>query len=490
MGHLGLGLRLGMVRARPAEAAPLLPLLSAGPNVAGSAPEGGVLVSDESDSWTIGVAAASVLAREYRFLLDGAVAAGPGTSASVAVPAGSGGRFYRFEIRVTVAEGGGARSAWTAIAAGTVAEALTLNQTADGELELDDTDGTITVTITSPSWYAHYDAGNGAGVFNFDSGALATGPVNLVPPQIIDDGTPAEGEALTLIPGLWIYDPDAGGLGAPSYQWQADGAGNGTFASIPGADSGSYTLSPGESGDDVRVLESLSDNGGSRTVSSAAVSVAAPAATFMVAYAGGTQLPAPAGNPTTGIVSIGAADANRWVVLVVRTIQNAAGAPAMNAVTVGGVPCTTLVQPTFQSRFSGIFIANAKITTGAETSFSLDWLITPDAGAFVRVDAYTILASKAPTLVNATNDGGSGFIDLAVQAGDAVIASVVFKNGIDPSGGWAGVTHRHSLTFGTGILADDWGSLADDLYITAPSTLRVSNNQTGTLVGALLKETP
>ena len=132
----------------------------------------------------------------------------------------------------------------------------------DAELEINGATGTVTITVTSPAVYATYDAGNGAGVFIFDSAGLATGPVNLVPPQVIDDGTPAEGETLTLTPGLWVYQPDNGGLGSASYQWQRDGA------DIPGATSASYTLVSADTGADISVEETLADNGGSRTVNS------------------------------------------------------------------------------------------------------------------------------------------------------------------------------------------------------------------------------
>jgi hypothetical protein len=66
-----------------------------------------------------------------------------------------------------------------------------------------------------------------------------------------------------------------GGLGAASYQWQADDSGDANFANLSGATSSTYTLTSNEAGDDVRVQETLADNGGSRTVSSVAVSIEA-----------------------------------------------------------------------------------------------------------------------------------------------------------------------------------------------------------------------
>jgi hypothetical protein len=229
------------------------------------------------------------MARAYRLVLDGSVAVGPQSAASITIPAGTGGQSYSYELRVTVSEGGGAQSAWTPLATGTVSDALELSQTADGEVEMDNATGTVTVTITSPSWYATYDAGNGPGVFTFDSADLASGPVNLVPPLIEratdadSSGTTNAGDTVgigdpasdTSYPGLWVYDPDVGGLGAASYQWQADAGGDGNFANLSGSTSSTYTLTSGEAGDDVRVQETLADNGGSRTVSSVAISVEA-----------------------------------------------------------------------------------------------------------------------------------------------------------------------------------------------------------------------
>lgn len=151
---------------------------------------------------------------------------------------------------------------------------LTENLT-DAELEINGATGAVTITMTSPAIYATYNAGNGPGVFTFSGADLASGPVNLVPPQVIDDGTPAEGETLTLTPGLWVYEPDNGGLESANYQWQRNGV------DIAGATAASYTLVSADAGTDVRVRESLSDNAGSATSSSAAVSAAAGSGTIV-----------------------------------------------------------------------------------------------------------------------------------------------------------------------------------------------------------------
>lgn len=129
----------------------------------------------------------------------------------------------------------------------TVETPFELTTTADGEIELDGATGVVTVTVTSPSWYANYDAGNGPGVFTFDSADLANGPVNLVPPKVavLNDadasGTLTVGDTVGIAdppnddsyPGLWVYDP-ANGTPTVTYQWQQDNQGDGNFTDLAG----------------------------------------------------------------------------------------------------------------------------------------------------------------------------------------------------------------------------------------------------------------
>jgi hypothetical protein len=78
------------------------------------------------------------------------------------------------------------------------------------------------------------------------SQSAAAAPINLVAPSI--SGTEKVGQVLTADPGEW-----AGALSL-TYQWQADTAGNGTFANISGATSQTYVLAAGQEGDDVIVV--------------------------------------------------------------------------------------------------------------------------------------------------------------------------------------------------------------------------------------------
>lgn len=280
MESLGLGLGIGNVPAAASLPVPLAPpALATPPLVSGDGSELSTLSSDASDTWTYDGSMATVTAREYRLVLDGSLAGGPQSAAELTVPGDSGGQAYSYEIRVTIAEGGGGRSSWTPIRTGTVQDALVLNQTADGEIMIDYASGQITITVHSPMMYA--------GSYTMDAADLDAGPVNLVPPRIehladadgngsIDAGdTVGIGDPAsdTSYPGLWVYDPDVGGIGSAFYQWQADTGGDGNFANLSGATSSVSALTSGEAGDDVRVQEMLADNGGSRAVSSAAISV-------------------------------------------------------------------------------------------------------------------------------------------------------------------------------------------------------------------------
>lgn len=96
-----------------------------------------------------------------------------------------------------------------------------------------------------------------------------TTPRNLVLPVIT--GTPQVGVALSVNTGDWA------GAETITFQWQADTAGNGTFANIVGATSSTYVPVAGDQGDDIRCVvtganASLSDS--VNTVETASVAAA------------------------------------------------------------------------------------------------------------------------------------------------------------------------------------------------------------------------
>lgn len=91
------------------------------------------------------------------------------------------------------------------------------------------------------------------------SGAAA--PVNELLPAIA--GIARVGFALTVRPGQWTGGP------ALSWQWQEDGAGNGTFTNIAGATGQSFTPTSGQQTDRIRVIETATNAAGSASATSA-----------------------------------------------------------------------------------------------------------------------------------------------------------------------------------------------------------------------------
>jgi len=99
-------------------------------------------------------------------------------------------------------------------------------------------------------------------------GAAAAAENTLLPAV---SGTPQVGQTLTALEGNWD--------GAPTftYQWQADAAGNGTFANISGATNRTYVLQAAEQGDSVRVQVTGTNGTGGETESSAGTALVAAA---------------------------------------------------------------------------------------------------------------------------------------------------------------------------------------------------------------------
>lgn len=140
----------------------------------------------------------------------------------------------------------------------TTSVTVDLTENADGEAELLGT-GSGTLSLTAPAIYA--------GSFNIDTADLDAGPTNLVPPALNDDGSPTEGETITLIPGLWLYD-DAGPKPIVSHQWTRDGN------DIAGATAQSYVVAASDVGTNLACRERAAQSGiGTRSTTSAAVSI-------------------------------------------------------------------------------------------------------------------------------------------------------------------------------------------------------------------------
>lgn len=89
----------------------------------------------------------------------------------------------------------------------------------------------------------------------------ASAPTNSVKPAI--SGIAQTGVLLTAYSGVWSGNPTY------AYQWQADDAGNGTYADISGATSATFTPVVGNVGDSLRLKVTATNGGGSTTAYSA-----------------------------------------------------------------------------------------------------------------------------------------------------------------------------------------------------------------------------
>lgn len=89
------------------------------PTVTGSEQEGTDLTSDEAGAYTWGGAAVTPTARAYRLTVGGTVTTDWQAGATVTIPPATAGQTYLFQVRVTIAEGGGQEAVFT-LASGAV----------------------------------------------------------------------------------------------------------------------------------------------------------------------------------------------------------------------------------------------------------------------------------------------------------------------------------------------------------------------------------
>ena len=165
---------------------------------------------------------------------------------------------FRFGTSLADAIRVGAGSAITRAYVGALTVLDTLDfsftENVDGEAELV-ASGTGTIDITSS--VLDY-----VGLYSIDAGATA--PINLNTPNI--DGTPTVGEALTVQPGLWMYDAE-GVAPVLTVQWLRDGA------AISGATNTTYTLVSADAGTTITVRETVTQTNPA-SATSAGVSIA------------------------------------------------------------------------------------------------------------------------------------------------------------------------------------------------------------------------
>lgn len=134
---------------------------------------------------------------------------------------------------------------------------LSITVAADNTMAVTAETGPLDITVTSPAQFA--------GVTQFDTADLQTGPVNLDPPTL--SGTLGVGDVLTASKGLWVYDDGAAPL-YQSWQWRLAGV------NILGAVSDTYTIQAGDIGPGLSVVETVNDTFGTRSATSAIVGAA------------------------------------------------------------------------------------------------------------------------------------------------------------------------------------------------------------------------
>lgn len=144
----------------------------------------------------------------------------------------------------------------------TLSSSFSLTDTGDSEIEITGVQDTITITIAEPSVYASYDSGQGPGVFVVESTDYTDGPLNLVPPRIIGGDSAIEGTALSVIPGLWIYDGEDMGP-TIGYRWRRNGV------PIDGETDTTYTVQAADVTQQISVEETVTGFSGASTNTSA-----------------------------------------------------------------------------------------------------------------------------------------------------------------------------------------------------------------------------
>lgn len=190
------------------------------------------------------------------------------------VPAPGAGQTYQVVLRAVNSSGTGPVGDIKTVTTATGPASFDITSTANSEIQLDGVTDTVTVTITAPAQYASYDAGNGPGVFVFDSAALASGPVLFVPVRLTATGATA-GDSLDLIPGLSAYDSDNP---APTvtYAWLRNGV------IIPGETGSSYLVRSEDAGTDIAVRETVTGTNGTAVSTAVPVGVAQSAAAITI----------------------------------------------------------------------------------------------------------------------------------------------------------------------------------------------------------------
>jgi hypothetical protein len=212
------------------------------------------------------------------------------------------------------------------------------------------------------------------------------------------------------------------------------------------------------------------------------------AASFGGTYTGAVTVAAPAADPTSATLPIGAANANRWVVFAVHAFLSGNTTDKIAGVTLNGSACDILVRSggvgTGQ-HIVFICMTQSPVATGETATVQVDWVdgFGPNSSIAVQFHGYRVLSSGAPVVADTDSQNNSA-LSLDVEVGDVLISSLMSTNQTDPSASWTGATHRNSIDLATG----EWASVADDLAVASAATGRsVSNTTPARYAGIVLR---
>ena len=330
---------------------------------------------------------------------------------------------------------------------------LTLTPMADGTIEANMGNGTVTLTVTSPVSYA--------GSYTISPADLASGPVLLRAPEIA--GPSQVGQTLSISQGgLWAYN---GSAPVVTRRWQSDALGDGIFTDIPGATAPGFQLTANETGDRVRLAESAQGSAGTRTGFSLPRAVSAA---FTVSHLG-----VGSANPGTGAVhtitglNLGAADPAREIYAIVTSVYGSIDA-ALNitGVTIGGVAATQVAE---RAHLNGpIEIWKATVPTGTTGSVVIthNLSILATGVALYRVIGGTVVGGA----VSASASGSTGPLNLNLNtvSGQVVIAAARSLNG--GLNTMAGVVKNHD----TDIRSNEFFASGHEIVATGQAPRTVS----------------
>lgn len=170
---------------------------------------------------------------------------------------------------------------------------------------------------------------------------------------------------------------------------------------------------------------------------------------------------------------IGAAAANRLVVVTWSHYAGIASGPTMSSVTIGGITATILLQQGDGTSTDNTGIAVALVPTGTTATIVLT---TNIGGAAIGIGVYALYGASATPSQTATDSGLSFTASASISsvAGSAIIAAVGFS-GNSYSSAWTNLTGR----FDTDINGSDNSNGAFDLFAAAQSSLAISSVATG-----------